>query len=174
LKLELSARSNAVKLETLKELLIEEMRDLYSAESQILKALPKMVKAASEPELRNAFAEHLEQTKKHVERLETVFEGLGKKPKRKTCRAMEGIIEEGEEMMKQDAEPSVRDAALIAAAQRVEHYEIAGYGTVIAYAKLLQDGAVELLQQTLNEEKETDQKLTELAERLVNLEAAAL
>ncbi|MDR3623444.1 MAG: ferritin-like domain-containing protein [Paludisphaera borealis] len=163
-----------MKLESLKELYIEELRDIYSAEKQITKALPKMAKAASSPDLQAAFKEHLEQTKVHVERLEQIFEQLGTSPKGKTCKAMEGLVEEGSELMEEDAEPEVLDAGLIAAAQRVEHYEIAAYGTVRTYAELLKEKkAVGLLQETLDEEGETDKKLTELATSLVNLEAAA-
>lgn len=162
-----------MKLESLKELFIEELRDLYSAESQLVKALPKMAKAASSADLQNAFTEHLEQTKEHVARLEKIFEGLDKSPKGKTCKAMEGLITEGSELMEEDAEPAVLDAGLIAAAQRVEHYEIAAYGTVRTYAETLGEKKAErLLHQTLQEEGETDKKLTTLAISLINLQAA--
>jgi len=163
-----------MKLQSLHDLYVEELKDLYSAENQLLKALPKMAKAATAESLREAFEEHLEVTKQQVERLEKIFEGLGKTPKGKKCVAMEGLIEEGSEMIqKKDIEPEVLDAALIAAAQKVEHYEIAGYGTVRTYAKLLgEDDAAELLQETLNEEGEADEKLTSLAESQINLEAA--
>jgi len=161
-----------MKLDSLQKLYVEELRDLYSAENQILKALPKMAKAASSPELKRAFEEHLEQTKGQVDRLEQIFKTLGKSPKGKTCKAMEGLVEEGSELMEEDADPAVLDAGLIAAAQRVEHYEIAGYGTVRTYANILEDReAAELLQQTLDEEGETDKKLTDLAESLINVEA---
>jgi ferritin-like metal-binding protein YciE len=161
-----------MKLDSLKKLYIEELRDLYSAENQILKALPKMAKAASPEQLKAAFNEHLEQTKGHVKRLETIFEKLDESPKGKTCKAMEGLVEEGSEMISEKAEPEIRDAGLIAAAQRVEHYEIAGYGTVRTYAKLLNEtAAAKLLQETLDEEGETDKKLTDLAESLINREA---
>jgi len=161
-----------VKLDSLQKLYVEELRDLYSAENQILKALPKMAKAASSKELQAAFNEHLEQTKGQVARLETIFEKLGKAPKGKKCKAMEGLVEEGEELMNEDAEPEILDAGLIAAAQRVEHYEIAGYGTVRTYAKLLNETeAMRLLQETLDEEGATDKKLTQLAESLINQEA---
>ncbi len=161
-----------MKLDSLQKLFIEELRDLYSAESQILKALPKMAKAASSPQLQAAFNEHLKQTEGHVERLEKVFKRLDKSPKGKTCKAMEGLVEEGSEMMSEKGEPAVLDAGLIAAAQRVEHYEIAGYGTVRTYARLLGDTEAErLLQQTLDEEGETDKKLTALAESTINLQA---
>jgi len=163
-----------VKLDSLKKLYIEELRDLYNAENQILKALPKMAKAASSEELKAAFTEHLEQTKGQVARLETIFEKIGKSPKGKTCKAMEGLVEESEELLKEDAEPEVLDAGLIASAQRVEHYEIAGYGTVRTYARLLNEAeAARLLQETLDEEGETDKKLSQLAEGLINLEAVS-
>lgn len=149
----------------IKELYVDELRDLYNAENQLVKALPKMAKAANAPELRAGFEEHLEQTKGHVERLEQIFEALGESPKGKKCKGMEGLIAEGSEVMEEDYEGNIMDAALIGAAQRVEHYEIAGYGTVRAMAeKLGEDEHVALLTETLEEEKETDEKLTELAE----------
>ena len=161
-----------MKLNTLQDLLIEELQDIYDAENQILKALPKMAKAASAPQLQQAFEEHLEQSRKHVESLDQVFEQFGAKAKSKTCKAMQGLITEGEEMIKEKADPAVRDAGLIAAAQRVEHYEMAAYGTVRTYARQLgQQQAAKLLQQTLDEEGTTDKKLTQLAESLINLEA---
>lgn len=163
-----------MKMKTLQDLYIDELRDLYSAENQLVKALPKMAKAASSPELRAAFEEHLEQTKEHVTRLERIFEKLDVKAKGKKCKGMEGLIEEGKEMLEEDAEPEVLDAGLIGAAQRVEHYEIAGYGTARTHAQMLGDEkAASLLQQTLDEEGETDKKLTELAESLINQEAAS-
>src|SRR6266545_1930105 len=150
----------------------DELRDLYNAENQLVKALPKMAKAASSEELKDAFEKHLEQTKGHVERLEQVFEGLGEKPKGKTCRAMKGLIEEGSEILKEDGEDSVIDAGIIVAAQKVEHYEIAGYGSVRTFAHLLgQNKAAELLQTTLDEESETNELLNRLAESTVNPEA---
>lgn len=153
--------------EGLKELYIDELKDLYSAETQLLKALPKMAKAASSDELRQGFEEHLEQTRGHVERLEKVFETLGESPKGKTCKGMQGLIQEGAEVMDEDFEGSLMDAALIGAAQRVEHYEIAAYGTVCAFAKELgESDQAMLLNETLDEEKETDEKLTELAEQI--------
>jgi ferritin-like metal-binding protein YciE len=162
-----------MKLASLKDLYVSELKDLYSAENQILKALPKMAKAASSTELQDAFREHLEQTKVHVERLEEIFGKLDTSPKGKKCQAIEGLIEEGKELMQEDADPEVLDAGLISAAQKVEHYEMAGYGCVRTYAQLLGDKeAADLLQQTLDEEGETDQKLTELAETVINLEAA--
>jgi len=145
--------------------------DLYSAESQIIKALPKMIKGASSKELKSGFAEHLEQTKGHVQRLETIFKELDESPKGKKCKGMEGVIADGAELLEEDAEPEVLDAGLIGAAQHVEHYEIAGYGCVRTYAELLgENKAAKLLQQTLDEEKETDEKLTGLA-RKINVEA---
>ncbi len=160
------------KLETLKDLFIEELRDLYSAEKQILKALPKMKKAAHAEELKAAFEEHLEQTKGHVARLEQIFETLGEKPTGKTCKAMEGLVEEGSEMIAEKAEPAVKDAGLIAAAQRVEHYEMAGYGTARTFAEHLKmNAAAKQLQATLDEEEATDEKLTTLAESNINLQA---
>jgi ferritin-like metal-binding protein YciE len=151
----------------LKELYIDELRDIYNAESQLLKALPKMAKASGSPELRMGFEHHLQQTKGHVERLESIFESLGEKPSGKKCKGMQGLIDEGAEMAKEKLQDDARDAGLISAAQRVEHYEIAAYGSVRTYANLLGDrNAVALLQQTLEEEKETDQKLTKLAESI--------
>jgi ferritin-like metal-binding protein YciE len=161
-----------MKLDTLKKLYVEELRDLYSAENQLIKALPKMAKGASSAELKQAFEDHLEQTKEHVERLDEIFDRLGEKPAGKTCKAMKGLIEEGSEMLEQDGEASVIDAGLIGAAQRVEHYEIAAYGTVRTFANLLgEEEAADLLQQTLDEEGETDKQLSELAEEIVNQEA---
>jgi ferritin-like metal-binding protein YciE len=151
-----------MKLDTLEKLYINELRDLYNAENQLLKALPKMAKAASSEELKQAFEKHLEQTETHVERLEQVFEELGQNPKGKTCHGMKGLIEEGSEMLQKDGEESVLDAGIIVAAQKVEHYEIAGYGSVRTFAQLLgRNEAVELLQTTLNK----------LAESIVNPEA---
>lgn len=160
-----------MELETLKDLYVEELRDLYNAEKQLLKALPKMAKAAASRQLATAFKGHLTQTKVHVERLETIFDTLGIRPGGKKCKAMEGLIKEGADLMKEDAEPEVMDAGLIAAAQRVEHYEMAGYGCVRTYAQVLgASAAVKLLQQTLDEEGDTDKKLTSLAER-INVQA---
>ena len=159
-------------MESLRDLYVEELKDLYSAENQILKALPKMAKKASSDELRAAFEEHLEITRSQVERLETIFDDLERSPKGKRCKGMAGLIEEGSEMMKEDAEPDVLDAALISAAQRVEHYEIAAYGTVRTYAERLGlDKHSRLLQQTLDEEGEADKKLTQIAESSVNPDA---
>lgn len=164
-----------MKLESLRELFIEELQDLYSAEQQIIEAVPDMVEEASAPELKRALNEHLEQTRNQVRRLDQIFDQLGNKVDRedKACKGMEGIIDDAKELLDSDAEPEVMDAGMISAAQRVEHYEIAGYGTVRTYAQLLgrKDWA-QLLEQTLEEEKETDRKLNQLAGR-INLEARA-
>jgi ferritin-like metal-binding protein YciE len=150
--------------EGLKELYIDELKDLYSAENQLVKALPKMAKAANSEELREGFEAHLEQTKEHVQRLEQIFELLDESPKGKKCVGMEGLVKEGSEAIEEDFQGAVMDAALIGAAQRVEHYEIAAYGTACEFAKVLGEKEhVSLLQETLEEEKETDEKLTELA-----------
>ena len=162
------------KIESLNELLEEELKDIYSAEKQLLKALPKMAKKATSEELVAALEEHLEVTQGHVARLEEVFEALGKPAKAKTCKAMQGLIEEATEMMEEDADDAVMDAAIISSAQKVEHYEIASYGTVRTWARLCgEEEAADLLQETLDEEGEADQKLTELAENFVNPEAEA-
>jgi ferritin-like metal-binding protein YciE len=162
------------KLNTLHDLFIEQLKDLYSAETQLIKALPKMAKAASWEKLKAGFEKHLGQTKVHAERLEEIMTELDESPKGKTCKAMKGLIEEGEEAIKENAEVSVKDAALIAAAQRVEHYEIAGYGTVRTYAEVLgHSGIAKILQKTLDEEAATDQELTQAA-RKVNIDAEAL
>ena len=148
----------------LRRLYVEQLKDIYSAESQLLKALPKMAKAARSQDLRQGFEKHLEQTKGHVERLEQIFSSLDESPKGKKCMGMQGLIEEGEEVIKEESSTEALDSGLIAAAQRVEHYEIAAYGSVRAFAELLgDDDSVSLLQQTLDEEKETDKKLTELS-----------
>lgn len=150
----------------LRQLYIDELKDLYSAETQMVKALPKMAKAASSEELRSAFLEHLEETKGQVERLETIFDALEESPKGKKCAGMEGLVKEGSENIS-EYEEEVLDAALIGAAQRVEHYEMAGYGTVIAFAELLgENQQVSLLQETLQEEKAADQKLTGLSKEI--------
>ena len=161
-----------MKQSALKELYVDELRDIYSAENQLTKALPKMAKAANSEELRSGFEEHLEQTRGHVKRLEQIFEALGEKPTGKKCKGMEGLIDEGKEMIEEEElEGEALDAGLISAAQRVEHYEIAAYGCVRTYANLLgESDAVDLLEETLNEEKETDEKLTKLAEE-INVEA---
>jgi len=161
-----------MKLDTLEKLYISELRDLYSAENQLLKALPKMAKAASSNELQNAFNDHLEQTNGHVERLERIFEQLDETPKGKTCYGMKGLIEEGSEILGEDGEDSVLDAGIIVAAQKVEHYEIASYGSVRTFASLLgKNEAVNLLQSTLDEESEANELLNRLAEGIVNPEA---
>jgi ferritin-like metal-binding protein YciE len=161
-----------MKLETLRDLYMEQLHDLYSAENQLVEALPKMAKAATNQQLQSAFTEHLAQTKTHVKRLEQIFEQLGSRPKDQTCKGMEGLIKEGAEMIKMKGEPAAIDAGLIAAAQRVEHYEMAGYGCVRTYAAQLgEQQGVQLLQQTLNEEGAADKKLTQLAEQVINLEA---
>jgi len=155
----------------LKDLYIDELKDLYNAENQLVKALPKLARAAASAELRQGFEEHLEQTKGHVERLEKIFQMLDESPKGKKCKGMEGLIVEGSEVMEEDYEGSLLDAALIGAARRVEHYEIAGYGTARSFAESLgESDHVSLLNETLEEEKEIDQKLLELAKQ-VNTEA---
>jgi len=156
-----------MKAESLQDLYLEQLKDLYDAENQLIKALPKMAKAASSEELRNAFEEHLEQTKEQAQRLETIFEGMGEKAKGQKCKAMEGLIKEGSEVIEEDMAEGVKDAALIAAAQRVEHYEIAGYGCVRTYANLLGEReAANLLEKTLEEEKEADGLLGGIAEQI--------
>jgi ferritin-like metal-binding protein YciE len=162
-----------MKLETLRDLLIEQLQDIYDAEHQITKALPKMVKAAHSRQLKDGFNTHLDETKQHITRLEQVFQMLDQQPKRKHCHGMEGLLKEGDEMIKEDADADVKDAGLITAAQRVEHYEIAGYGTAMAYAKQIgQTQMINLLKQTLDEEKATDEKLSQLAESNINVRAS--
>jgi ferritin-like metal-binding protein YciE len=161
-----------MKLKTLHDLYVDELKDLYNAEHQLLSALPKMVKAATDKRLAKAFTDHLAETTHQVERLESIFKKLDVSPKGKVCHAMKGLLEEGKEAISDDAEETVRDAALIAAAQRVEHYEMAGYGCVRTFARLLgEDEAADLLQETLNEEGAADMKLTKLAETVINAEA---
>jgi len=163
-----------MKLESLRDLYVEQLKDLYSAETQLVDALPKMAEAATHPQLKTAFRDHLAETRQHVERLEKIFSGMNEKPKGETCEGMKGLVKEGEEMMKMKGEPEVIDAGLIAAAQRVEHYEIAGYGTVRTYAELLgEPEAVRILERTLKEEEMADEKLTQIAESRVNEEAFA-
>lgn len=160
-----------MKAESLRDLYIEQLQDLYSAENQLVKALPKMAKAATSAELREAINEHLEVTKNQASRLEEIFSNLAEDPKGKKCKGMEGLVKEGSEVLEDDMDDDVRDAALIAAAQRVEHYEIAGYGTVRTYATLLgEDEAAATLEEILKEEKEADSKLSSLAEE-INIEA---
>ena len=152
--------------EDLRELFVDELKDLYSAEKQLVAALPKMAKAANSEELKEAFQEHLEQTKGHVQRLDQIFQALGKNPRGKKCVGMEGLIKEGQEAIEEDYEGAVKDAALIGAAQRVEHYEIAAYGTAKALAEVLgESDHASTLEETLEEEKETDEKLTAIAEQ---------
>jgi ferritin-like metal-binding protein YciE len=162
-----------MKLETMKGLLLDELQDLYSAETQITKALPKMAKASSASDLKHAFESHLQETEGHVQRLETIFKHIKESPKGKTCEGMKGLLKEGDERVKEGGEPDVLDAGLISAAQRVEHYEIAAYGSARTYAELLGESEiVKLLEQTLEEEKAADQKLTKVAKK-VNVKAQA-
>jgi ferritin-like metal-binding protein YciE len=168
----LTMRFTSLKLESLRDLFVEELRDLYSAETQLVEALPKMAEAACSQELKSAFNHHLEQTHEHVSRLKDIFEDIGEKSSGETCEAMKGLIKEGETLLKAEGDLDVRDAGLIGAAQRVEHYEIAGYGTARSLARRLGDNQVaETLQQTLNEEAEADKKLTSIAESQVNVSA---
>jgi ferritin-like metal-binding protein YciE len=163
-----------MKLESLDDLLVHELRDLYSAENQIIKALPKMIRAASTPELQDAFQFHLEQSQQHVKRLEEIFEGLGVSSRGPKCKGMEGLLEEGSALIQENPAPEVADAGLISAAQRVEHYEIAAYGTARTFAQMLgQEAMAQTLEQTLEEEKQTDAKLTSIAEGWVNERAAS-
>jgi len=162
-----------MKLENLNALFVQQLRDLYSAENQLIEALPKLASKATEPSLKKAFEGHLKETKKHAERIETILKDLGEKAEGETCKAMKGLVAEGAEMMKADADSDVMDAGLIADAQRVEHYEIAAYGTVCTYAKELGlDSAQKLLEQTLQEEKNANDKLTDIATGKVNARAA--
>ena len=162
-----------MKIKTLEDLLADELKDLYSAENQITKALPKMAKTTQSRELRSAFEEHLRQTENQVKRLEKVCEELGISPKGKKCVGMEGLLEEGKEIMTTGSEPNAMEAGLIGAAQKVEHYEIAAYGTAAAHARQLGFNSVaQLLDRTLEEEKMTDEKLTKIAENQVNVQAA--
>lgn len=160
---------------SLDDLFLEQLEDLYDAEKRLVDALPKMADAAASGQLKNAFNEHYRQTEGHVRRLESIFQMLGREPSRETCEAMKGLIEEGKEMIDAKGNQNVKDAALIAAAQRVKHYEIAGYGTVRTIAQQLgHTRAADMLQQTLNEEGATDKKLTEIAESSVNVKAGSL
>jgi ferritin-like metal-binding protein YciE len=168
-----STQENVMKIDSLRTLLEEELKDIYSAEKQLVKALPKMEKRASSPELKNALQDHLEVTRRQVERLEEVFASLGKSAKAKTCKAMQGLIEEGNEILEEDAGDAVLDAGIIAAAQKVEHYEMASYGTVRTWARICgEDVAAGLLQETLDEEGQADKLLTRLATNFVNPQAA--
>ena len=163
-----------MELENLRDLYVDELKDLYSAEKQLVKALPKMAKNATNPKLRKAFEDHLAETEGHVERLEQIFETLESSPRGKKCVGMEGLIEEAKELLEEDAQEDVLDAGLISKAQHVEHYEMAGYGTVRTYAMILGENEhARLLEQTLNEEKNADKLLTQLAESSINIDAAA-
>jgi ferritin-like metal-binding protein YciE len=162
-------------LETLQDLFLNELRDMYHAEKQLVRALPRMAKAADSDELRQAIEKHLGETEGQVERLERVFQSLGQAARGKRCQGMEGILEEGKEILEEDGQEPVIDAAIIAAAQKVEHYEIASYGCLITYADLLgENEASRLLKQNLSEEEATDKALTQLAERSINRAAAAV
>jgi len=163
---------SSTQLDSMDDLFLDQLQDLYDAEQRLVQALPKMASAAHESALKDAFQQHLRETQNHVNRLEQVFQTLGKSPKSKTCEAMKGLVSEGQEAISAQGDPDVKDAALIAAAQRVEHYEIAAYGTARTFAKRLgKQGAVRLLEETLNEEKACDQKLTQLAEAGINQQA---
>ncbi len=163
-----------MELETLEKLYVDELKDLWSAENQILKALPKMIKAASHRELKQAFTAHEKQTREHVKRLEGICDELGYSPRGKKCVGMEGLLKEGSDLIKERPDPDVLDAGLISAAQHVEHYEMAGYGTVRTWARLLgYDDQADILQKTLDEEGDTDKLLTGLAERSINVAAVA-
>jgi len=162
-------------LDSLQSLFLEELKDIYHAEKQLVRALPRLAKAATAPELQDAITSHLEETEGHVERIEQIFKELGQPARGKRCKGMEGLIEEGKEIMEEEGEPAVIDAALIAGAQRVEHYEIAAYGCLRTYAELLGlDKAAKLLSDTLAEEEATDKKLNSIAEGNVNAEAASV
>lgn len=151
-------------LETLHDLFIHELQDLHDAEQQLLKAIPLLAQAANAPDLKKAFGQHLKETEEQVRRLELVFKGLGEEPQGKRCKAMEGLIAEAKELLDEDADPDVLDAALIVAAQKIEHYEIAGYGSVCTFARVLNyEDAARVLKQTMAEEETTDRKLSQLA-----------
>lgn len=161
-----------MELDSLRALYVEGLKDLYSAENQIMKALPRMIRAAENPQLKRAFEKHLRVTERQAKRLEKITKALGEKPTGKKCVGMKGLIEEAKELIAEKPEPEVLDAGLLAAAQHVEHYEMAGYGTVRTYARELgYDDQAELLQATLDEEQQTDEELTLLAESSINLEA---
>src|ERR1700738_4392275 len=167
-------RFTALKLNSLRDLLVEELRDLYNAETQLVDALPKMAEAATSHELKSAFEHHLEETRQHVTRLERIFQQIGEKSSGETCEAMKGLIKEGDVLVKAEGDPSVRDAGLVGAAQRVEHYEIAGYGTARSLARRLgENKTAEILQQTWDEEGGADKKLTSIAESQVNVAATS-
>lgn len=161
-------------LENLTDLFVHELRDLYDAEQQLIKALPLLAQAANSPQLRESFERHVEETKEQARRVEEIFKGLGEKPEGKPCKAMAGLVAEAKELLDHDADPEVLDAALIVAAQKVEHYEIAGYGSVSTFARVLGfNDAVRLLKQTIAEEERTDKKLTQLSEQLNQKAATA-
>ncbi|GEO06631.1 hypothetical protein AAE02nite_42950 [Adhaeribacter aerolatus] len=161
-----------MELKTLNDLLVHQLKDLYGAEQQLLKAMPKMQAKITAKELQEAFTKHMEETQNQVKRLERVFQSLGIKPEAEKCKAMEGLLKEAEEFLTYDADKAVMDAGIIASAQRVEHYEIAGYGTACTYAKFLgHTEALNLLQETLSEEKKTDEKLSYIAETSINIKA---
>ena len=163
----------AEEMNPLEELLVDELKDLYSAENQLIRAMPKMAKASSAPELRRAIERHLEETKRQVERLDQIGQALDIRLTGKKCKGMEGLIEEGKELMAEDFDDNAIDAGIIGAAQKIEHYEIAGYGTARTHAEMLGHTKIaKLLQQTLDEEGATDKKLTQLAESIINAEAA--
>ncbi|HEY9420013.1 MAG TPA: ferritin-like domain-containing protein [Thermoanaerobaculia bacterium] len=163
-----------MEIDSLRKLYIEELKDIYSAEKQLIQAMPRMAKKTKNEKLRKGFEQHLETTRMQLERLDRIFEMIGKAPRGKKCKAMEGLIEEGKEMMQEDMDEDVMDAALISSAQKIEHYEIASYGTVRTYANLLGEKEhVKLLQQTLDEEGNMDKQLTQLAESEINVEAMA-
>jgi len=169
----LGQEQHAMEMNDLQDLFVEELKDLYSAEKQLLKALPRVAKAAENAELKSALQNHVKETEVHVQRLEQIFEKLGASGRGKKCKGMEGLIEENKEMLEEDAEPEVLDAGLIVGCQKVEHYEIAGYGSVVTFAKLLGDQeSARLLGQTLNEEERTDKLLTQIAESSINVQAA--
>jgi len=172
--MESRAIPSLMELDTLRDLYLHELKDLYSAEKQIIKALPKMVKAASNRQLKSAFNQHLEQTKRQAKRLEDLLAGHGESSRGPKCQGMEGVLKEGDEMIGEDADEEVRDAGLIAAAQRVEHYEIAGYGCARTYAELLGDKkGAKVLDTTIKEEGAADHKLTKLARSVINVKAKA-
>ncbi|MBW3599573.1 MAG: ferritin-like domain-containing protein [Planctomycetes bacterium] len=162
-----------MEMSNLQDLLVDNLKDLYSAEQQLLKALPKVAKKVENEQLRSAIELHLKETQEQARRLEQIFQKFGEKPTGKKCKGMEGLIEENKELMSEDADPDVMDAGLIVGSQKIEHYEIAGYGSAVTFAKLLGDEeSARLLAQTLDEEERTDKKLTEIAESSINLEAA--
>ncbi len=162
-----------MEMSNLQDLMVDNLKDLYSAETQMLKAMPRVAKKIQNEQLRSAFEMHMKETEEHIERLEQIFEQLGEKPTGKKCKGMEGLLEENKELLSEDAEQDVLEAGLIVGAQKVEHYEIAGYGSAVTFAKLLgNDQAARLLAQSLDEEERTDKKLTAIAESTINIQAA--